>query len=286
MVTSGGPAIIQSVVFATRLDQSHAAILAEFLDRDPVVNLFALGAFEQWGVVGNPGAEWWGYLSPDGGLDAVVFAEGHRTGLGYSLVVPMGDPGGVTALAPSVTKRGGASWMVGEMAATGALSGALSEGDPALVRRQILMVLEDVRTGPSIEVRQAVLGDLPWVAEAARTVNEEDLGPGVIDRDGYSFLRTVEASIAAGVEWIGTGRSYRAKVGTLCRNGAQLGGIWVPPERRGRGLGQFGTRALCRHLLGSTPRVTLHLDAENTRALRCYEAVGFEAVRDFQLWVR
>ena len=153
-------------------------------------------------------------------------------------------------------------------------------------RRQLLMALESVHPGPTMQVRQAVLGDLSWVSEAARAVNEEDLGEGIIDMDGNAFRRKIESSIACGAEWVGAGRTYRAKVGTRCRHGAQLGGIWVPPQSRGRGLGQMATRALCQHLLVETPRITLHVDVENSRALRCYDAVGFVAIRDFQLWVR
>lgn len=271
---------------ATRLDQSHAALLAGFLARDPVSNLFAIGALEQWGVCGNSGAEWWGHFNELGGLDAVVLGEGHRVGLGYSLVVPMGEPEGVAGLVSTVRELGGAAWMVGESAATTVLAGALSEIEPALARRQLLMMLESVRPGPSVQVRRAVLGDLPWISEAARIVNEEDLGPGVIEFDGLTFTRKIEASIAAGAEWLAPGRTYRAKVGTVCREGAQLGGVWVPPERRGRGIGQYATRALCSHLLEHVPRITLHVDETNTRAVRCYQAVGFQAVRDFQLWVR
>ena len=286
MVTSGGPAIIHAVVSATRLDQSHAALIAGFLERDAVANIFALGVLEQWGVTGNSGTEWWGHMTRTGGLDAVVLAEGYRPGLGHALVVPMGAADGVAALASSVGGRDGAAWMVGDARATAALAGALSGAEPVLDRRQLLMALEIVRPGPTAQVREAVLGDLAWTSTAARAVNEEDLGPGVIDMEGQAFLRQIEASIASGAEWLGMGRCYRAKVGTRCRHGAQLGGIWVPPERRGRGIGQSATRSLCQHLLGSVPRVTLHVDAENTRALRCYEAVGFQAVRDFQLWVR
>ena len=271
---------------ATRLDQSHAALIQGFLERDPVANLFALGALEQWAVERNPSVEWWGTMGPDGELDALVFAEGHRVGLGYALVVPMGCAEALADMAPRFSERDGASWMVGEAAAADAIAASLSEAEPAMSRRQLLMVLEETRPGPTVQIRQAIMGDLCWVTEAARAVNDEDLGTGIIDMDGMAFSRKVEGSIASGSEWLGTGRSYRAKVGTRCAYGAQLGGVWVPPPSRGRGLGQFATRALCQELLRGVPRITLHVGAENARAIRCYEAVGFQPVRDFRLWVR
>ena len=102
---------------ATRLDQSHAALIQGFLERDPVANIFALGALEQWAVERNPSVEWWGTMGPDGELDALVFAEGHRVGLGYALVVPMGCAEALADMAPRFSERDGASWMVGEAAA-------------------------------------------------------------------------------------------------------------------------------------------------------------------------
>ena len=43
------------------------------------------------------------------------------------------------------------------------------------------------------------MGDLCWVTEAARAVNDEDLGTGIIDMDGMAFSRKVEGSIAVGL---------------------------------------------------------------------------------------
>ncbi len=286
MGTSDRPAIISIVVSATRLDQSHAGLIARFLERDTNAHVFALGALEQWGVEGNSGVEWWGHIGGSGELDALVFAEGHRAGLGHSLVVPMGCPEAILSMAEAVAGRDGAAWMVGERHAADALGGALADEVPLLKRRQLLMALESVRAGPSITIRQALLGDLEWVLEAVRAVNQEDLGLDLLDLNGPTLVRKVEASIVSGVEWLGAGRVYRAKVGTLGQHGAQLGGVWVPPSHRGRGLGQMGTRALCERLLREVPLITLHVDAENHRARRCYEAVGFRTIRDFQLWVR
>ena len=161
--------------------------------------------------------------------------------------------------------------MVGEAAAADAIAASLSEAEPAMSRRQLLMVLEETRPGPTVQIRQAIMGDLCWVTEAARAVNDEDLGTGIIDMDGMAFSRKVEGSIASGSEWLGTGRSYRAKVGTRCAYGAQLGGVWVPPPSRGRGLGQFATRALCRNCCSVCPA------SRSTWALRM--RVRFGAIR-------
>ena len=273
-------------MLATLLDDSHAALLWRFLLADVESNLFAIGVLRVWGLDGHGVVSWWGHLDDAGGLDAVVLTEGFRPGLGHRLVVPMGDPQAVRMLGPEVAGRDGAEWMVGASHAVDALAPFLSEGAPVLHRDQILMCLEAVVPGPMMPVCLATQADWAWVMEAERAVNLSDLGLDLRDRGEIQFERSVQASIAQKSEWIGGERVYRAKVGTLCEEGAQLGGIWVDPRFRSGGVGQKATRALCERLLGLVPRITLHVSPENGVARRCYEAVGFRDARAFRLWVR
>jgi aminoglycoside 6'-N-acetyltransferase len=56
--------------------------------------------------------------------------------------------------------------------------------------------------------------------------------------------------------------------------------IFLGPAHQGRGLGGVAIRAMLRHLLDRRGhhRVTLGTSVENTRAIRCYEKVGFRRV--------
>jgi aminoglycoside 6'-N-acetyltransferase len=56
--------------------------------------------------------------------------------------------------------------------------------------------------------------------------------------------------------------------------------ITLAAEHRGRGLGQDTLRTLARHLISERGhwRLTIDPDAENARAIRSYEALGFRPV--------
>jgi predicted GNAT family acetyltransferase len=56
----------------------------------------------------------------------------------------------------------------------------------------------------------------------------------------------------------------------------QLQQVWVDPSVRNRGYAQRGMRDLCRLLLERLPLVCLFVRAENTPAIRVYEAIGMQ----------
>ena len=72
----------------------------------------------------------------------------------------------------------------------------------------------------------------------------------------------------------------------LLAGGAQLGGTYVWPEDRGRGIATRAVRGLVGTLRSEgLPRVTLHVHEANTPAVRCYVAAGFRPHAPFRLMV-
>ena len=117
-----GPVIICSTVSATRLDASCHASLSAFLDKDPAAYVFGQSVLERWGVDGLPGAEWWGVFDDHGQLMTTAFAGEWRAESGFELVVPMGDVEGAVSIGAALRARGGAAWMVGQLAVTDSFS--------------------------------------------------------------------------------------------------------------------------------------------------------------------
>ena len=170
--------------------------------------------------------------------------------------------------------------MVGERTASDALWSGLGNPTPRVRSDQILMQATDVTAGAVLNCRAALASDRDWVSAASSSMIKEDLG---LEGDGWVSERVMTG------EYVGSHaarRVYRAKVATRCSVGAQIGGVWVDPSCRRRGLGAAGTRGLIRHLLERHPRVTLHVRTDNGSAIRCYESVGFAAVRAFRVLVR
>ena len=75
---------------------------------------------------------------------------------------------------------------------------------------------------------------------------------------------------------------FKAEVGVVGGGVAQIQGVWVHPDWRGRGLGSAGMAEVVRHVRADhAPTVSLYVNDFNEPALRTYGAVGFEQVGTF-----
>lgn len=252
-------------------------------------NLFGIGVLEQRGLAWARDSEWWGVFDGPESLRAAVFAGNRSEDESFGLAVAAGDSDAAELLGFTLATRGGVRWAVGEASATNALWQGLGSHKPRVSSNQVLMEASVDDGGESLEIRRARKADFEWVYAAASSMMDEDLGLDVAAERPDQFLATIQAGIASGQEFIGCRdgeRVFRAKMSTDCSVGAQVGGIWVDPSRRGGGLGRAGTRALVRELLADRPRVTLHVRQENEVAIRCYASAGFIPVRAFRLLVR
>ena len=63
---------------------------------------------------------------------------------------------------------------------------------------------------------------------------------------------------------------------------AALGNITTHPTQRGKGCARIVTAALCRDLLKTVSHVGLNVKAANAPAIRCYQALGFEAIASYE----
>jgi predicted GNAT family acetyltransferase len=75
---------------------------------------------------------------------------------------------------------------------------------------------------------------------------------------------------------------FKAELAVVTRHTAQVQGVWVAPEWRGRGLGTAGMAAVVADALERVaPTVSLYVNDFNTSARRVYERCGFRAVGAF-----
>jgi aminoglycoside 6'-N-acetyltransferase len=93
-------------------------------------------------------------------------------------------------------------------------------------------------------------------------LDKEDLACWIVDLDG---------------ELIGFVQAYEETHPEYRHAGLDL---FLDPRFHGRGLGQDVVRTVCRYLLGERGhhRIVIDPAEANTRAIRCYEAVGFRRV--------
>lgn len=268
-----------------RLTREHEPALEELLAADPLVNLFLLGFLA---VHPTDRAWWYGVLDADRVSGAVLVLPGH-------LCVPWTpDPTDAAALGRHLAGLHRPCMTVGPREDVDQLWGAWGPG--VAVRRwydQRLYVLSQPPPGPSPSgLRRATLDEWRTVAAHAGAMEEEDLGRNPYTEDADTHERAVQDRVRAGRTWVlddddGT-IVFQVSVGTTTAAGCQIGGTYVPVDKRGRGWAKRGIAALGHRLLttpppAACPVVTLHVNEANEPAVRTYEAAGFERHAPFRL---
>ncbi len=104
-----------------------------------------------------------------------------------------------------------------------------------------------------------------------------------------TYRRRVEELVTAGrsfvrIEGSGDERQvvFKAELGAVAPGVAQVQGVWVAPRPPGPRPGRAGhVRRGAGDAGRGLPVVSLYVNDYNTRAVRAYEAVGFERVGTF-----
>ena len=149
-----------------------------------------------------------------------------------------------------------------------------------------LLVPEDLRTGRLVG-RRIQQGDVEQVTEwlvafALESLGEED-GPELWERTRAN----VERKQVQGLTWILEDRGQPVSTSgfnTTTAEAVQIGGVFTPPELRGRG---YGRAAVASSLLDARAEGVessiLFTGVRNVPAQKCYEALGYRHIGDYRL---
>ena len=133
---------------------------------------------------------------------------------------------------------------------------------------------------PDPLVRQVRPDEIDTLLPASVAMFTEEVGVSPIGPDGGAAYR---ARVA---ELIRAGRSFariengevvfKAEIGAVTPLACQVQGVWVPPERRGRGHAARGMAAVAAQAMRSVaPVVSLYVNDFNVPARAAYRRVGF-----------
>ncbi|MGP5006054.1 GNAT family N-acetyltransferase [Brachybacterium tyrofermentans] len=180
-----------------------------------------------------------------------------------------------------------ASSVVGDRAAVEAMWQHLAPGWGPDVReyrwsQPLLSAQEMVAPGDS-RLRAALPGEERAVFPAAVAMFREEVGIDPLLGDGGRSYRTrIEDLIHLGRTYaiIEDGEVlFKADVGALFGPVAQIHGVWVRPDQRGRGVGRAAMADLVRQVRRDhAPQVTLYVNDFNEPARRAYAAAGFHQI--------
>ena len=252
-----------------------------YLDRDPVVNVY-LVALTVRDALAQARDEFWA-VRRGAELVAVLHLGGQS-----GAVLPVGvDPEALAKLAQhALTRRAFLPrrfQIIGRRPAVLEFARQLAHQGmtPRLLRHQWYMALERGGLAPFerlAELRPARPADqdLVFVSGAQLRAEELDEDPRVADPLAYS--KRVEEECRDGYTrlWCDAeGLCFRASVSARTPDAAQVSGVYVPPERRGRGIARRGLSEMCARLLEESRAVCLFVNDFNAPAIAVYRRLGF-----------
>ena len=264
-----------------------AADLGAFQDlaaEDPVVNVFASHRARVTNL--EPrwlGGEMWGRFE-DGRLRAACH-------VGANLVPVQATEDDARVFGErALTRSRTISTIVGPHAPVRALwetvAGAWGTPREQRWEQPHLEIGDDPVLTPDPRVRRTTSADIEVLYPACVSMYTEEVGVSPELSGGADFYRTrVRNLIARGWSFarIDDGEVvFKAEVACLSPDAAQVQGVWVAPDLRGRGLGTGGMAAvvdLVRRDLA--PVVSLYVNEYNVPARRIYEQVGFRQTATF-----
>lgn len=205
-----------------------------------------------------------------------------------SNIVPVGETDAIEPFAQHLRRRGRrATSLVGRADLVLEMWGLLEPtwGQPREVRpNQPCLVREQPVDGPVDErVRRATPQDYDRLFPAAVAMFTEEVGYDPT-RQGSGYASYVRSLAQNGRSYIVTepldGEEtvvFKADIGALWDNIAQIQGVWVHPRLRGRGIATAAMAAVTNQILAQVaPTVSLYVNDYNDAARRVYEKVGYE----------
>lgn len=212
-------------------------------------------------------------------------------------IIPWGfDSAGIAALAQSlVSQHVFANSLVGAAQQVLPLWKAIQPHfhAPREVREHQLSMVWQGRPEPGVvpdsEVRYATEADFDMVFPASVAMFIEEVGydPSAQSASYRQRARELIAQrftfVRIGSDWRGHQRvEFKADIGAFAGEVAQIQGVWVHPELRGRGLAAPAVLAVAEQIqrrLGAT--VHLYVNDFNAPAVRTYEKAGFTTVGEY-----
>ncbi|GAB2538877.1 GNAT family N-acetyltransferase [Brachybacterium huguangmaarense] len=144
----------------------------------------------------------------------------------------------------------------------------------------LLEARADPSVAPEAALRPARPGEEGIVFPAAVAMFREEVGNDPTAYDGgRGYRRRVGELIAQGRTYVIVEDGavvFKADVGALFGDVAQLHGVWVRPGRRGEGIARRAMAAVVEHVRRDhAPRVSLYVNDFNEPARRAYAVSGF-----------
>ncbi|MEU2251870.1 GNAT family N-acetyltransferase [Nocardia xishanensis] len=266
---------------ARQLANRDLAQVLRVLDSDPVASCMIAARLQEFGLDARGGhGELW---SRGGPAESLCFS-------GANLVPLRGDHDALRAFADRAIRWPRVcSSVVGRQELALPLWEMLTErwGPPRELRgtQPLLALGQPALATADPQVRRARPEELDRYLNAAIAMFIEEVGVDPRAGDGgRGYRRRIQHLIESGRAWARFEDGevvFKAEVGSLSRRTGQIQGVWVHPDRRGKGVGTAGTAAVANAVVASGRTASLYVNDFNTVARRAYGRVGFRQIATF-----
>ncbi|GAB3160590.1 GNAT family N-acetyltransferase [Micromonospora sonneratiae] len=267
-----------------QLGETERGAVEKLLDRDPI------GAAQVAEQVAAHGLSWWR-------AEGRVFGYGARRRVealcwfGGHLTPVLAEAPAIAAFADLLSDQERiCSSIVGRADAVLGLWDRLSPhwGPARDIRpNQPLLATDTVprmAVDPDVRLVQPAEVDLLFPAAVAMYTEEVGISPFTED-GGLGYRRRVTELVRARrayARFVDGQVVFKAELAVVTRRTAQIQGVWVAPEWRGRGIAGAAVAAVVRDALARVaPTVSLYVNDYNAPARRVYQRCGFQSVGTF-----
>jgi ribosomal protein S18 acetylase RimI-like enzyme len=139
---------------------------------------------------------------------------------------------------------------------------------------------------PSLAIRRPVPEDADEIFALQAGYEKEEVLPQGSDLDPAKCRLLTEQMIKNEFSLIAVldGRTVgKINVGAQSFNYCQIGGVYVLPQYRGRGIAQRLGSAFVRGILAKEKKLSLYVKKKNAAAKRVYENLGFTVIGDYRI---
>jgi uncharacterized protein len=263
------------------LGRDDQAVALAMLGRNPVRDVFTASRILHDGALTSFGpSPLWGAFDDREALRGLLH-------VGPNLVPAVDDDEACAALAPAASGLYLARMVVGERATVELLWSLIGSSYPApreVRTRQYVYAVEpgELVHEPDAEApglaRLAARSDEDRVLELSAAMYAEEMGENPLARDPDGYRRRVRMLTARGWTYVYEVDGelwFKMDVGCASDRTAQIQGVYVPPELRGRGVGTLAMAACCALAFERHPNLSLYVNDFNAPAIALYERIGF-----------
>lgn len=258
------------------LEAGHAGETLEYLEARPVETAYLCGLIRDNGVESaqNRGV-FYACRDRAGRLRGVQM-------IGDALLFASDDASATKALARFARRRRAPRIIRGESGAVEHFWQAYADGQNlphASSAEQLLVLRETVESHePADGLRPATLEDLTLLVEINAAMLSADGGRNPLESDPEGFRRRLAQRIERGRVWVwreGALLVFKSDVLAETPRAAYIEGVYVAPERRGRGVGLRCVAQMGSALLERAAAVCLTVRRDNDAAQALYRRAGF-----------